>query len=72
VKGHHQNAGHEIDQIGAGRCVYWPPRTFGSDHQVQKLQLHHDDPLTSVNNCLQKVIVNMVFAVELRGELSER
>jgi len=37
MKDHHQNAGHQIDQIGARRCVYWHGRAFVSDHQVQKL-----------------------------------
>jgi hypothetical protein len=37
VKDRHQNAGHEIDQIGAGRRVHRHGAAFLSDHQVQKL-----------------------------------
>jgi len=37
----HQNAGHEIDQIGARLCVHRHGFALISDHQVQKLQLHH-------------------------------
>jgi len=43
VKGRYQNAGHEIDQIGARRCVHWRGTAFLWDHQIQKLKLHHDD-----------------------------
>jgi hypothetical protein len=43
VKDRHQNAGHEIDHIGAYRCVHWHGAAFVWDHQVQKLKLHHDD-----------------------------
>jgi hypothetical protein len=37
VKDHYQNAGHEIDQIGAHRCVHRHGFVFFSDQQVQKL-----------------------------------
>ena len=37
LKDHHQNAGHEIDQIGACQCVHRHGVVFLSDHQVQKL-----------------------------------
>jgi hypothetical protein len=37
MKDHHQNAGHEIDQIGACRCVHRHAFVFLSDHQAQKL-----------------------------------
>jgi hypothetical protein len=43
VKDHYQNPGHEIDQIGACRCVHWHCAAFLWDHQVEKLKLHHDD-----------------------------
>jgi len=36
VKDHDQNAGHEIDQIGACPCVQRHGSGFLSDHQVQK------------------------------------
>jgi hypothetical protein len=65
VKDRYQNPGHEIDQIGACRCVHWHGTAFLCDHQVQKLKLHHDDPLASANGRLQKVIVNTVFGGEL-------
>jgi hypothetical protein len=45
VKDHHQNAGHEIHQIGACGWVHRNDFAFVSDHQVQKLQLQHDDLL---------------------------
>jgi len=37
VKDHYQKAGHEIDQIGAYRCVQWHGSVFFCDQQVQKL-----------------------------------
>jgi hypothetical protein len=43
LKDHYQNAGHEIDQIGAYRCVQWHGSVFSCDQQVQKLQLHLDN-----------------------------
>jgi hypothetical protein len=43
VKDRYQNAGHEIDEIGAGRCVDWHDAAFLWDHQAQKLKLQHDD-----------------------------
>jgi len=64
VKDHHQNADHEIDPIGACRCVHSHGRAFVSDYQIQKLLLHHDAPLASVNS-FEKVIVNMVFGAEV-------
>jgi hypothetical protein len=43
AKDRYQNAGHEIDQIGACRCVHGHGTAFLWDHQVEKLKLHHDD-----------------------------
>ena len=43
VEDRHQNAGHEIDEIGACRCVDRRAIAFLSNLQVQKSKLHHDD-----------------------------